>query len=191
MCVVFAGVLEEAIRGAIIGGILGALAGLALLIARIFRKPKPCPDCQAPLPNPSAKQCRKMRLPARWQGTEARVGALNPSLKRKRRAHFTRWSRCARRSHVSTQGAQGVGGGAETQKQNTLLGAVLRRFLVFPGSIRAATRRRSSMTANSGWSKSRGMPRPRRRYLTMPPAFAGEAPGGRCGPRRPPHSGRS
>jgi hypothetical protein len=59
MIVVFAGVLDGAIQGAIIGGIAGALAGLAMVIARMFQKPKPCPDCNAPLPKPSAKECPK------------------------------------------------------------------------------------------------------------------------------------
>jgi hypothetical protein len=59
MFVVFAGILDGAIQGAIIGGVAGALAGLALVLVRMFQKPKPCPECKAPLPSPTAKECPK------------------------------------------------------------------------------------------------------------------------------------
>ena len=54
----FAGVVDGAINGAIIGAVAGVLGGLVAVLAAIFRK-KPCPDCKAPLPNPSAKECPK------------------------------------------------------------------------------------------------------------------------------------
>jgi len=44
------------LEGAIIGAVAGGLGGL---MAVLFRKSKPCPDCKAPLPNPAARKCPK------------------------------------------------------------------------------------------------------------------------------------
>ena len=55
MNVLFAGMLE----GALIGGAIGLVGGV---VAMIFRKGKPCPECGQPLPIPwvvPPKECPK------------------------------------------------------------------------------------------------------------------------------------